>query len=392
MLNCPISPVNLLLDGATITVLLFPLAASMWLQYVANQCAATGERTKWVGYTRCVSPLMILVVPAWWSLSVAIRNSSNNLSLTAAIPLWLLLVIPPSLSMVIARLVSYRADAHVFGKRLTGWNIFLLAFWRTASSTFPLLIVAVAMDDIYNRNIAGFAWMIAAGIVVLLGRMRLMAAEGLRPRPVKSGELYKRSTVMAKKMGVRLRRVCVVPFGRGHLTNAYGGLTQIAVTDDYGRWLHGSQLEFVICHELAHLKQKDALKTLSSTGAIFAAVSTPLLVMPQLSMPWRVFLNFLAILLPLMVFYALSRSSEYKADRLAVEMTGEPAMAIRALVGLYRRADVPSQLGRFAELFSTHPRLWSRVDAIARQGRVSAAQVSEARESFMETRTGIGRS
>jgi Zn-dependent protease with chaperone function len=176
------------------------------------------------------------------------------------------------------------------------------------------------------------------------------------------------------------------------LTNAYGGLTQIAVTDDYGHWLHGSQLDFVICHELAHLKQKDALKTLGSIGAIFAAVSTALLVMPQLPMPWRVFFNFVAILLPLMVFYALSRGQEYEADRLSVEVTGEPEMAIRALAGLYRSAEVPSQLSRLAELFSTHPGFWSRVDAIARQGGVRAEQVSEVLESFVEARTRNGRS
>lgn len=392
MPNWPISAANWLLNGATVTILAFPPAASMWLQHIANRCATTRGRTKWVGYTRRVSPLMMLVVPAWWSISLLIRNSSRNLGFATAVPLWFLLVIPPSLSMLIARLVSYRADASVFGKRWTSRNIFQLAFWRTASSTSALLVVAVAMDDIYNRNIVGFAWMIVAGIVALLGRMQLRAAEGLIPRPVKSGELYKRSTVMAKRMGVRLRRVCVVPFGRGHLTNAYGGLTQIAVTDDYGHWLHGSQLDFVLCHELAHLKQKDALKTLGSIGAMFAAVSTALLVMPQLPMPWRIFFNFVAILLPLMVFYALSRGREYKADRLSVEVTGEPEMAIRALAGLYRSAEVPTQLSRFAELFSTHPGLWSRVDAIARQGGVRAEQVSEALESLVEARTGNGRS
>ena len=133
MPNWPISAANLLLDGATVTILVFPLAASMWLHRIANRSATTRERTNWVGYTRRVSPLMMLVVPAWWSLSLLIRNSSNNLGFATDVPLWVLLVIPPSLSMLIARLVSYRADASVFGKRWTGRNIFQLAFWRTAS-------------------------------------------------------------------------------------------------------------------------------------------------------------------------------------------------------------------------------------------------------------------
>jgi len=326
----------------------------------------------------------MLVVPAWWSLSLLNRNSSHSLGFASAVPLWVLLVIPLSLSMLIARLVFYRANASVFGKRWTSRNILQLAFWRTASSTSALLVAAVAMDNIYNRNLVGFAWMIVAGIVALLGMMQLRAAEGFTPRPVKSGELYKRSTVLAKRMGVRLRRVCVVPFGKGHLTNAYGGLKEIAVTDDYGVWLEGSQLDFVICHELAHLKQKDVLRTLGSAGVLFTAVSAALLVLPTLSIPWRVFVNFVAILLPLMAFYALSRDREYKADRLAVTTTGEPEMAIRALAGLYRRAEVPSQPSRFAELFSTHPGFWSRANAIARQRGVQAERVSEVVESATE--------
>jgi len=243
---------------------------------------------------------------------------------------------------------------------------------------------AVAMDDIYNRRISGFVWMIAAGIVAMLSRIQLRAAEGLIPRPVKSGELYKRSTVLAKKMGVYLKRVCVVPFGKGHLTNAYGSVSQKAVTDDYGRWLHGSQLDFVICHELAHVKHKDALKTLGSTVAAFAIVSTPLWFMPPLPVAWRIFLDFAVILSPLVVFYALSRDREYKADRLSVQVTGEPEMAIRALVALYRSAEVPSHLSRFAELFSTHPSLRSRVEAIAREGGIPVETVWQDRESFIE--------
>jgi Zn-dependent protease with chaperone function len=287
-----------------------------------------------------------------------------------------------SLSVLIARLVIYRSDAHVFGRQWTGRDLLSLAFWRTLSSSSALLAVANGIEEIYRKDLVGFAWMFGAGVAALIGRMQLRAAEGLKPRPVKSGELYKRSLVLSKRMGVRLRQVCVVPSGRGRLTNAYGGWAQISVTDDYGHWLHGSQLDFVIGHELAHVKQKDALKTLLAVPGMFIVVAAVTFAMPQMPTPWRISFNFGVILLPLIGFYALSRHHEYAADRLAVELTGEPETAIGALSSLYRHAEVPSEHSNLVELFSTHPALWRRVDAIARAGQVSPEYVSAVRGAF----------
>lgn len=365
------SAANLVLNGAAAATLLFPIAASLWLRSMAKWLKANRQPSKWVGYARWISALMIVAVPVWWSLTVVLRRSANAVGLSS-VPLWFLLVIPLSTSMLIARLVVCKADAYVFAKKWAGSDVFRLAFWRTASSTIPLLILAAGIERIYDRQITGFAWMVCAAILTVLGKFELREAEGLKPRPVKSGELYKRSMVMSKKMGVRIRQVCVVPFGKGRLTNAYGGIRQIAVTDDYGHWLHGAQLDFVICHELAHVRQKDALRSLAIMGGLFLLVAIVLLVMPRPSMALKIFLNFAALLFPLMVFYALSRRKEYDADRLSVEATGEPAAALRALAGLYARADMPSQLNKFVELFSTHPGLTSRIGAIAKHGGISA--------------------
>jgi Zn-dependent protease with chaperone function len=98
----------------------------------------------------------------------------------------------------------------------------------------------------------------------------------------------------------------------------------------------------------------------------------------------RILFNFSVIILPLIAFYALSRHHEYAADSLAVESTGEPEMAIRALVSLYRRTEVPTEHNSLMELFSTHPSLWRRIDAIALVGQVSPAYVSDVRASFAE--------
>jgi Zn-dependent protease with chaperone function len=259
---------NHALIGALAATLVVPPIASLWLRHLANRCVADQQPAKWVGHARIVSLVMIFAVPVWWSSCFALSKSNVNLGFITSAAAWVVLLLPLSMSMLTARLVIYRANAYIFGRQWTGRDILRLAFWRTVSSTFALLVFAIGIEDIHGRNFVGIAWILGAGIAALVGKLQLREAEGLILRPVKSGELYKRSIVMSKRMGIHLQQVCVVPFGRGRLTNAYGGSERIAVTDDYGHWLHGSQLDFVIAHELAHVKQKDARKTLMAVAGI----------------------------------------------------------------------------------------------------------------------------
>lgn len=76
------------------------------------------------------------------------------------------------------------------------------------------------------------------------------------------------------------------------------------------------------------------------------------------------------ILRPLVAVYYLSRRFEYAADRVAVDFTGDPEIAIRALANLHRVHEVPAQCDGFTELFMTHPPLAARVQAIARAGQI----------------------
>lgn len=376
------------LTVAMVLTLLLPLMASIWLRFVANHCETYQQRTKWMTNAHWVSLAMIFEIPSWWSLSVLAKQPTRNLAFLGAIPMWVLLLFPLPIAMFIARLISYRSNARVFGRRWNARDICKLAFWRTTSTTVSLLLIAVGIEGLCNRNIIDFTWIFAAGIAALIGKLRLQGAEGLVPRQVKSGELYKRSQVMSKKMAVPIKRVCVVPFGRGRLTNAYGGRNQIAITDDYGNWLHGSQLDYVIGHELAHVKQKDPVKTVITMTTVFAVISAAALLIPQLPVTEKILFSFGVILIPLLFFYALSRRHEYAADRLAVEATREPEMAIRALTALYRRGELPSERSRFLELFSTHPSLWHRIDAIAHLGGLSPENMSQTRANFTEAASG----
>ena len=91
----------------------------------------------------------------------------------------------------------------------------------------------------------------------------------------------------------------------------------------------------------------------------------------------------IAWLLSIVIRFALSRQREFLADAGSAELTKNPDALVRALrkIENHARFDVPSRMeaffienpvaGRLSGLFSTHPSIDDRVDAL---NRYAAAQ------------------
>lgn len=170
----------------------------------------------------------------------------------------------------------------------------------------------------------------------------------------------------------------VVPAGRGHLTNAYGAPHTIAVTDNYGKFLKGAELDFVIGHELGHAKAKHGRKTLLVTAVVIADIALASFVMSPFLLQFRPFLDILIVFVPILTFYSLSRRFEYAADAAGVELTRDPEAAIHALVNLHRFTEAPMHCDKLTELFMTHPALTRRASAIGAKGGISPDRTREA--------------
>jgi Zn-dependent protease with chaperone function len=168
----------------------------------------------------------------------------------------------------------------------------------------------------------------------MVGMVRLRLAEGIKLHEVKSGAGYKRAFVLAKEMGTTLKRIYVVPAGRGHMTNAFGLGQSIALTDNYGKFLHGAALDFVIGHELAHVKGRHGRKKILIMATAYGTLGALFLILPHNLTPFRPILNFVVMLGLVLAFYFLSRHFEYAADRAAVELTQDPKSGIDALASL----------------------------------------------------------
>jgi Zn-dependent protease with chaperone function len=338
-----------------------------------------------MAYRRWTQIALLAAVAAWWAFwdsgsavafisRLTLRLSWLDPTLVKAFVFWGV----PIGGAALVQLICYSLDKVFLRRRWTSIDLLRLTLWRTVSPTVAILLLASGFNAFYERRLVGIVWLLIAAIVAMLGMLRLRTAEGMKLQEVKGGELYKRALILAKMTRTPLKRVFVVPAGRGHLTNAYGASHTIAVTDNYGKFLTSAQLDFVIGHELGHAKAKHGRKKLLITAAVFAVIALATFVMSPFLMTFRPLFDVLVVFVPILTFYFFSRRFEYAADAAGVELTRDPETAIHALVNLYRITEAPMHCDKLTELFMTHPALTRRARAIGAKGGISPDRTREA--------------
>lgn len=362
-----------------LVVLIAPIILALrFLRRALRSRAASGEEQRAAprGFFRFV---VVVAVAAW----CAIWDFHGKADLIATIvQKWpraireygvgtALFWIPPVISLGIALVLTASANKTVLRLKWTFADTIWQTTWRLVSFVIPLLLVSVGISALLDRNVRGVGWLIFAGIVAKVGTGFLRRAEGLRLNTLKSGESRNRALRIADGMGVTLRKVFVVPAGKGHLTNAYGMSSAVALTDNLGKYLTKAEIEYVVAHEVSHVKLKHARKNLAAVIAIYAAVSIVFFQFSHQLVPLKPALQILGQLGPLIVVYFCSRKFEYAADKAAVAYTGEPKIAIQALKNLYKANDAPAELVGFTEIFTTHPTIANRCEAIAKGWQLS---------------------
>jgi heat shock protein HtpX len=166
----------------------------------------------------------------------------------------------------------------------------------------------------------------------------------------------------------------------------------VAATEGIQRLLSDSELEGVMAHELAHIKNRDIL--ISSVAATIGAAITMLV---QFSMffggggrdrengPSPIALIATILLAPfaaMLIQMAVSRSREFVADRTGAKIAGSPMGLAHALKRIEAGVkQIPMDANQatahmfilsplsgkgFTSLFSTHPATQDRVDALMR--------------------------
>jgi len=206
--------------------------------------------------------------------------------------------------------------------------------------------------------------------------------------------LYDMTARLAKRAELPMPKVYVIPdpSPNAFATGRNPSHAAVAATEGIQRLLSDSELEGVMAHELAHIKNRDIL--ISSVAATIGAAITMLV---QFSMffggggrdrengPNPVALIATMLLAPfaaMLIQMAVSRSREFVADRTGAQIAGSPlglAQALKRIEAGVKQIPMDANQATahmfilsplsgkgFSALFSTHPPTQARVDALMR--------------------------
>lgn len=273
-----------------------------------------------------------------------------------------------------------------------------LRIWMTMGL---LLLVYLAFLAVLRTLGVGLGWLVlvSAGLALVQyffsDRLVLLSTGARIVTPEEYPQLHATVERLSENAGIPMPRVAVMPspVPNAFATGRSPKHAVVAVTDSIHKLLSPRELEAVLAHELAHVKNRDIL---TMTIASFVAMLASLIMNNALFLslgdrrdggnPW-----FLAWIAAIAVWVAsnlllmsLSRYREFAADRGSALITGDPGSLISALLKINgriagtpadRRQQVESASAFFilpvrgstlAALFSTHPPLDRRIEALER--------------------------
>jgi heat shock protein HtpX len=270
-------------------------------------------------------------------------------------------------------------------------------FFKTSLLMAALTGLLVAFGYLIG-GAAGLALFVGIAIVFnfamywFSGPMALKMSRAVPVGEAEAPELHRMVATLAQRAGVPKPGVYVTPSEQPNAfaTGRNPQHAAIAVTQGIQRALTPRELEGVIAHEMAHIKNRDIL--IASVAAMVAGAISAIANWLQFSLLFggddenplgligTLAAMIIAPLAAVIIQLAISRSREYSADATGAELLGDPEPLADALESLQRGADhIPMRVNPSAapmyivnpmsslhgkgisKLFSTHPPMQERV-------------------------------
>jgi heat shock protein HtpX len=261
------------------------------------------------------------------------------------------------------------------------------------------LIVAIG-QAVGGRSGAMLALLLSAGMNFFMyyksSSMVLRSYGAQVVGPEQAPDLYAMVDRLRQRAGLPMPTVAVAPQAQPNAfaTGRNEENALVCVTEGLLRSMPKAELEGVIAHELAHIKNKDML--ISTVAATMAGAIANLAQMGQFAAMFGgmrsdddeggspaagLLMLFIAPIAAMLLQMAISRQREFKADRVGAEIAGTPDGLASALMRLESAShQIPMQVspasaqlaivnplamfGGITKLFATHPPTEDRVRAL----------------------------
>lgn len=236
------------------------------------------------------------------------------------------------------------------------------------------------------------------------GPMALRMSRARKVSEDEEPELHRQIAELAHRAGVPMPGVYVIPSEQPNAfaTGRNPHHAAIAVTEGIQRMLSPRELEGVLAHEMAHVKNRDILIA-SIAAMISGAISYLMYALlffggddeNPLGAIGSILMFFLAPLAAGILQMAISRQREYVADATGAELLGDPLPLADALSKLQAGADrIPMQVNQAAaplyivnplaalrgrgmsNLFSTHPPTEERIARLRRMAGMRGMELA----------------
>ena len=238
------------------------------------------------------------------------------------------------------------------------------------------LLIALVFGSLFNFVMYFFS----DRLVLKMYRAQIVTAQ-------EAPELYAIVDRLRQKAGLPMPTVAVAPHEQPNAfaTGRNPDHAVVAVTTGILKRMPQAELEGVIAHELAHIKNRDMLISTVAAGMAGALSNLPYLLMfgggrdDEGGHPFaQLALILLAPIGAMLIQFAVSRQREFEADRVGALILGRPMPLANALIRLENFAQqipmhVPpavaslaqvnplAAVGGIGKLFSTHPPTAERV-------------------------------
>jgi len=268
--------------------------------------------------------------------------------------------------------------------------------------TFGLMALLTALFVAVAGLLGGRSMMLPAfGIAALINfgsywfsdRLVLKMYRARKLEPDEAPKLTEIVDRLRRKAGLPMPTLALAPSRQPNAfaTGRNPANAVVCVTDGILKILDERELEGVLAHELAHVKNRDML-----IGTIAATLSAAIVFLARIGF-WfgggdrrggaagGLLMLILAPLAAMLVQMAISRAGEFRADRVGAEISGNPLGLATALERLEAGAkQIPMQVspsashlcivnplrgGGIAKLFRTHPPTEDRVARLQEMAR-----------------------